>query len=253
MRFTQHHPIRTSLALLALASAPLACSSASSPSSSSDDAGTGSTTDDAGSGVSAQADSSSSQSADAGHQGHDGGTSASSDAGSSSSSGDAGGDDSSTVSSGDAASGSTFTMQVTWYGWDDNSPPGNAIAYPANAGNPTIHNSAGGTGTYADPITFATDKDEWPPGTILYLPFAKKYVIMEDDCTQCDSDWQSGQMRHIDIWMNSDGSEDPNALFTCEGNWTQSAAQVIAMPAQNLAVTTTPLFDPSTNTCRTTP
>ena len=144
-------------------------------------------------------------------------------------------------------------MQVTWYGWEDNSPPGNSIAYPAGGGDPTIHAAAGGTGTYADPLTFATDRDEYPPGTILYLPFAKKYVIMEDECAQCDSDWSSSQERHIDIWMNSDGSESPDALYGCEGNWTQSAAEVVTMPPANLEVTTAPLFDPQTNTCRTTP
>ena len=77
---------------------------------------------------------------------------------------------------------------------DDNSPPGNAISYP------TIHSSAGGVGTYADPITFATDKKEYPPGTILYVPFIEKYVIMEDDCVQCDSDWKldDAPHRHLD-------------------------------------------------------
>jgi hypothetical protein len=156
----------------------------------------------------------------------------------------ASGDDAMTY--GDANAGVSVTMEVTFYGWDDNSPPGNAISYP------TIHSSAGGVGTYADPITFATDKKEYPPGTILYVPFIEKYVIMEDDCVQCDSDWSS-MMRHIDIWMNSDGTESSNSLFNCEDSWTMSSAQVVTSPPANLVVTTAPLFDPSTNTCRTTP
>jgi hypothetical protein len=157
------------------------------------------------------------------------------------------------ASSGDAFVGTTVSMEVTSYGWADNSPPGNAIAYPANGGYPTIHNAAGGTGTYADPITFATDKDEYPPGTILYVPFLEKYVIMEDDCTQCDSDWNSSMMRHIDVWMNSNGTESSSALIACEDSWTQSAAEVATSPGPNLTVTTAPLFDPSTNMCRTSP
>jgi 3D (Asp-Asp-Asp) domain-containing protein len=148
---------------------------------------------------------------------------------------------------GDANAGVSVMMEVTQYGWDDNSPPGNAIAYP------TLHQTAGGTGTWADPITFATDKDEYPPGTILYVPFIEKYVIMEDDCVQCDSDWQSSMMRHIDVWMNSNGTENPNSLFSCEDNWTKTSTAVITSPPDNLIVTTAPLFDPSTNTCRTTP
>src|SRR5580692_8695053 len=61
------------------------------------------------------------------------------------------------------------TVEMTFYGWDDNSPPGNAIAYPAGSF-PTVHTAAGGTGTYADPITYATDKSEIPIGTRLYAP-----------------------------------------------------------------------------------
>src|SRR5882757_7337270 len=42
-----------------------------------------------------------------------------------------------------AASSTTLTnVYVTLYGWYDNSPAGNGIAYPANAGFPTIHNVA---------------------------------------------------------------------------------------------------------------
>jgi 3D (Asp-Asp-Asp) domain-containing protein len=154
---------------------------------------------------------------------------------------------------GDAEAGVTVSMEVTQYGWDDNSPPGNAIAYPASAGYPTLHDAAGGTGTYADPITFASDKDEYPPGTILYVPFLEKYVIMEDDCGGCNTDWTTSMKRHIDVWMNSNGTETASALFACEDTWTMSATNVVESPPPNLLVTTPPLFDPSTNTCRTTP
>ena len=39
---------------------------------------------------------------------------------------------------------------LTFYGWWDNTPPGGDIAFPR------LHNTAGGRGTFADPITFAT-------------------------------------------------------------------------------------------------
>src|SRR5438094_683071 len=48
-------------------------------------------------------------------------------------------------------SGSTITTLVTFYGWADNDPPGDGIAYP------TRHTAAGGVGSYDDPITVATD------------------------------------------------------------------------------------------------
>jgi 3D (Asp-Asp-Asp) domain-containing protein len=149
--------------------------------------------------------------------------------------------------------GTTYTMEVTFYGWADNSPPGSAIAYPMNGGFPTVHDAAGGTGTFADPITFATDQAEIPVGTIVYIPFIEKYLVMEDDCTECDEDWTSKMTRHVDVWMNSNGTDNVTDLTNCEDQWTQSAASVQVNPAAGLPVTVAPLFDPSTNTCRTTP
>ena len=88
-----------------------------------------------------------------------------------------------------AQASTTRNFLVTLYGWPDNSPPGNDIAYPENGGYPTIHNAAGGVGTYANPITYATDKSELAVGTIVYYPYLHRYFIMEDDCTACDEDW----------------------------------------------------------------
>jgi 3D (Asp-Asp-Asp) domain-containing protein len=159
-------------------------------------------------------------------------------------------------STGDSGAGEAGTMQtveMTFYGWDDNSPPGNAIAYPKNGGFPTIHDAAGGTGTYADPITYATDKSELPIGTIVYAPVIEKYLVMEDDCGQCDTDWSGSMMWHIDVWMNSDGTESASALTACEDQWTQSMTTIEINPPPGRMVTTSPLFAPSTDTCRTTP
>src|SRR5205814_4928603 len=108
----------------------------------------------------------------------------------------------------DAGTPNTIDHLVTFYGWPDNDPAGNGIAYPK------IHSGASGTGTYADPITFATDPKEWAPGTILYVPYLKRYVIMEDSCGQCITDWKSGKY-HIDVWLDSNGSFDSQVL-ACE-------------------------------------
>ena len=75
---------------------------------------------------------------------------------------------------------------------------------------------------------------------------------MEDDCGQCDTDWGS-MTWHIDVWMNSNGTETTSALVSCEDQWTQSATTIEIDPPPGRTVTTAPLFDPSTNTCRTTP
>jgi hypothetical protein len=152
-----------------------------------------------------------------------------------------------------ADAGTVMSVYVTFYGWADNSPPGGAIAYPKSDGYPTVHETAGGAGTYADPITFATDKAEFPVGTILYVPFIEKYVIMEDDCVECDSDWTSSHKWHIDVWMNSDATETASSLASCEDRWTRDSTAVESDPPSDRAVTTPPLFTPATNTCRTTP
>lgn len=136
----------------------------------------------------------------------------------------------------------TISMYVTFYGWPDNSPPGAAIAYPV------IHSQAGGTGTYNDPVTFATDQNEFPPGTIVYVPFLSKYFIMEDDCAQCDSDWENSQSYHIDLWTGGDGS-NADQQIQCEDFLTHNSADVIVNPPSDLSVDTTPLFDPNTGAC----
>lgn len=146
------------------------------------------------------------------------------------------------VSLGFAAQASTtYSMYCTLYGWLDNSPPGNAIAYPQ------IHSGAGGTGTYSDPVTFATDESELAPGTIVYVAYMKKYFIMEDDCAQCDTDWSSSKMRHIDMWAGGNGSSG-QALIDCEDSLTEQA-NVIVSPPSNESVDTTPIFNSSTKQC----
>jgi 3D (Asp-Asp-Asp) domain-containing protein len=152
-----------------------------------------------------------------------------------------------------ADAGALMSVYVTFYGWADNSPPGGAIAYPRSDGYSTVHDAAGGAGTYADPITFATDKAEFPVGTILYVPFIEKYVIMEDDCVECDSDWTSAHKWHIDVWMNSNGTESSSSLASCEDRWTRDSTPVELGPPPGRSVTSAPLFVPSTNTCRMTP
>jgi hypothetical protein len=149
----------------------------------------------------------------------------------------------------------TQNFLVTLYGWPDNSPPGNAIAYPANGGYNTIHNVASGTGTYSDPITFATDQAELPIGTIVYYPYLHRYFIMEDDCVECDEDW-SGQgpdggpgLYHIDLWIDGENAQSSNDVINCEDNLTQNSEQVIVNPPSDEAVDTTPLFDSSSDTC----
>jgi hypothetical protein len=146
-----------------------------------------------------------------------------------------------------AQASTSRTFYVTLYGWPDNSPPGGAIAYPKSDGNPTLHNTAGGTGTYSDPITYATDSSELAVGTKVYYSYLKRYFIMEDDCAECDSDWQNSGKYHIDLWVGGQGG-NTNKVLDCEDALTRSAT-VIVNPPSTEPVVTTPLFNSSSNTC----
>ena len=52
---------------------------------------------------------------------------------------------------------------MTLYGWADNSPPGPVIAHPC------LHSTAGGIGTFSNPVTFATDVSELGWCQVIYV------------------------------------------------------------------------------------
>jgi chitosanase len=145
--------------------------------------------------------------------------------------------------SSDDGGATTAKYYVTLYGAHDNTPADSRdIAYPV------IHDEAGGTGTYQDPLTFATDKAELPVGTIIYYPYLKRYFIMEDDCTECDQDWTGGgpnggpRFPHIDLWA---GASNDSGIDNCEAALTQNGQVdvIIDPPATGLPLDTTPLYD----------
>jgi len=141
---------------------------------------------------------------------------------------------------------------VTYYGWYDNTPPGCAIAYGG---------CAGGTGTYANPITFASDSKEFPVGTIVYYPTLEKYFRMGDDCSECDADWQGKgpdggpRLHHLDLWIGGRGGKEWDVI-RCEDALTQGMpagsplqTPLIVNPPSNLPTSTQPLFQASGNRC----
>lgn len=136
---------------------------------------------------------------------------------------------------------------ITFYGWPDNTPPGNEIAFPSHANAATIHDTTGGIGSYSNPITFASDPDYIKPGTIYYVPYLHKYVIMEDSCASCVKNWNNS-LKHIDVWMDSD-SDFTQELVQCQNKWTRRETYVVTQPTSNLPVDTTPIFDKQTGEC----
>lgn len=143
------------------------------------------------------------------------------------------------------ATSTSSAMNVSYYGWLDNTPPGAAIAYP------TLHKTAGGTGTFSDPITFGTSHLELKPGTKIYLPYLQKYFIMEDECgSTCASDWTNKKLYDIVLWIGGSANSG-SALSTCENALEPvgGSSSVIMNPASTLPVIGQPLFNSTTKLC----
>ncbi|WP_426225970.1 hypothetical protein [Pseudarthrobacter sp. DSP2-3-2b1] len=109
-------------------------------------------------------------------------------------------------------------VYVTAYSWFDNTPAGSpAISHPV------LHQTAGGTGTYEDPVTVAvghsleTGEDvlDIPAGTKIYVPSVRRYFIVEDTCgdgpSPEDGPCHSGAEEFgdaslwIDLWIGGEG------------------------------------------------
>ena len=154
-----------------------------------------------------------------------------------------------------AQAATTQPTFLTFYGWYDNTPPGGDISYPQ------IHDTAGGKGTFADPITFATSTAELKAGTKVWVPRVKKYFIMEDGCDECSADW-SGHgpnggpgLRHIDLWLGGQGGSAFDAI-DCEDALTHYNADntpvlepVVVDPSSDEPYDSTPIFNTSTGAC----
>src|SRR5437762_2350917 len=144
---------------------------------------------------------------------------------------------------------------LTFYGWWDNTPPGAGISFPK------IHKTAGGKGTFADPITFATATAELSPGTKVWVPRVKKYFIMEDSCEECTADWLGHgpdggpKLHHIDLWIGGKGGSPfdaidcEDALTNSNPDGTPALEPVLANPPSNEPVDSTPLFNTKTGAC----
>ena len=174
---------------------------------------------------------------------------------------------------------------LTMYGFPDNTPPsagiaaghsGSAITFPNNNVGQGIHPQAGGTGTYADPITFATSNTELWYGTEIYIPRFQKYFIGEDSCTECGQDMRGAAPNnpdgtigpgpdggpgfiHFDLWVGGQTADWPNVIL-CEDALTLANPDgspfmdpIVLNPGANEPVDTTPIFDPATGKCNTQP
>jgi hypothetical protein len=142
-----------------------------------------------------------------------------------------------------------MSAYITGYGWPDNTPPGGAVS------DGVLHQTAGGVGTFNDPITVAVGhsiiggKDilDYPAGTKFYMPYLRRYFIVEDTCGDGDTPQNGpchiGYEGHVwlDIWVGGEGASE-SAVYKCQEAITD-VHLVIQNPASNYAVTSGPVFN----------
>ena len=163
------------------------------------------------------------------------------------------------VKSGNGAQQNILTI-ISWYDYNENSGSdtkqqgSSTIAYPKNAGYPTLHNEAmEGTGTYTDPITFAAPDRNihsgFPIGSIIYVPLVKKYFIMEDQCSDAAVGGCKNGADHVNLWMGPANPMDNAKIAACMARAVPDiAVDVTINPSAKLAVDTTPMYT-SNNNC----
>ena len=125
------------------------------------------------------------------------------------------------------------SVEITFYGWPDNSPPGAGISYDDSP--------AGGAGSYADPITLASDPRELPVGTRVYVPCLHKYFIMEDDCAECITAWTKHRS-FFDLWIGGQGVKASTVLAKENKLTPARPVSVIVTPPANEPVDTKALL-----------
>jgi len=133
----------------------------------------------------------------------------------------------------------TITASLTGYSFQDNTPPGSATISM-----PVLHSKAGGTGTYADPITTAVPGSAGSPetakGTRLYVAKLKRYFIVEDSGATKEGG------KHFDLWVDGQGFSK-SASDKCMDSYTGSSSVILNPPASE-PVTVGPLT--GSNGCR---
>jgi hypothetical protein len=116
----------------------------------------------------------------------------------------------------------TVQAYMTGYSVFDNTPPGSP-----DISHPILHQTAGGTGTFDDPITVAVghsfidgqDVMDWPAGTKFYGPNLRRYLIAEDTCGDgstpqngpCHVGFPSPATTWLDIWIDGEGGSSQGA------------------------------------------
>jgi hypothetical protein len=145
--------------------------------------------------------------------------------------------------------GKKASVEVTYYAAYDNDPSGTReIANPTPA-----RPLAGGTGTYANPLTFASPegKGEYPFGTIIYVPQDKKYYERDDTCgVSWTAEDGCGDVSHVDLYMDDNAAPKDSRVTDCEDARTPDGmATIILNPPANLPVDSSIIWNAQTLSC----
>lgn len=137
-----------------------------------------------------------------------------------------------TSSSPTPTSAPTQTVYLTGYGWRDNDcggGGGDCAAYGDG--------HAGGSGTFADPVSLAVGQGGWPAGTKVYLPSLHRYAVVEDSCASCGAGYSQAGKKYtwIDVWVDGRAAS-ASAAESCMNSLTGLVSVVLSPPA-NLPVT----------------
>lgn len=139
---------------------------------------------------------------------------------------------------------------TTAYGWPDNTPAG------ANTTIAGVSGTAGGAGTFANPITMATgfslaggkETDDYAAGTKFYDPNLRKYFVIGDTCGDgnspqteaCHKSDIAGTVQ-LDMWVGGQGA-NTNSVLACEDAVTR-VGTLIENPATNYTVVSGPVYN----------
>jgi hypothetical protein len=132
---------------------------------------------------------------------------------------------------------------TTGYGWPDNSPPGAVVSGPEG--------TAGGNGTFANPITIAVgyvgSVPDYPYGTKFYIPNVRRYFVVQDTCAECHVT-PAGSSTWVDMWTGGNGTNNAGVL-ACEDAVTGNHT-IIRNPDANRAVVPGALYQGTTCTAQ---
>ncbi|CAD6583262.1 MAG: hypothetical protein ASARMPREDX12_001214 [Alectoria sarmentosa] len=141
----------------------------------------------------------------------------------------------------------TSDVEFTFYGFPDGNS--DTTSFGCSGTTQVADGTAGGSGSYANPETFATalNNPTFVPCEIVYIPLLQKYFQYMDHCEEC-MDLYPGTIR-IDLWVGSDVNGGP-IQTACEDDFGLKTGQTIVRdPPSSLPVNAGQLWDNDSGTC----